>query len=235
MKMVGFAHAVKLSWLNYAVEILSENYSVNEYKEALNQYLGFEIDSPTQLRKTRDILMNTWYYEKDAMVVRVRSRAIELLKKHPEAAPAIHLGMLYLTYPVVADVCRYMGRILEFQDDVTTSMLSKKLHDEWGERGALSTTARRVTLTLKELGLLTAISRTRYAVNKLSIAAPDVANHTLQCAMIADEGTNYPFTGLEGIYELFPFDMAITKEQLMNDERFILSSFDGQLNVSVRR
>ena len=235
MKMVGFAHSLKLSWLNYAVEILNEHYTVNEYKEALNQYLKFEIESPTQLRKTRDILMNTWYYNKDEMISGIRFKAIELLRKHPEAAPAIHLCMLYLAYPVVADVCRYMGRMLEFQDDVTTSMLSKKLHDEWGERGALLTTARRVTLTLKELGLLTATSRTRYAVTKLAITSSEVTNHILLCAMIANGGTYYPFTELENIYELFPFVLNITKEQLMEDARFTLSTFDGQLSVSVKK
>ena len=83
---------MKLSWLNYAVEILNEHYTVNEYKEALNQYLKFEIESPTQLRKTRDILMNTWYYNKDEMISDIRIKAIELLRKHPEAAPAIHLS-----------------------------------------------------------------------------------------------------------------------------------------------
>jgi hypothetical protein len=33
-------------------------------------------------------------------------------------------------------------------------MIRQKLYDEWGERGSLEATTRRVTLTLKELGLL---------------------------------------------------------------------------------
>ena len=42
------------------------NVSVNaRLDKAFNDYLGFEIGSPTNLRKTREILMNVWIYEND--------------------------------------------------------------------------------------------------------------------------------------------------------------------------
>ena len=64
-KMVGYACNVKLQWLNHAVSMLDENLTEAEYKEKMNEYLSFEIDSPTRLRKTREILMNVWYYDSE--------------------------------------------------------------------------------------------------------------------------------------------------------------------------
>ena len=62
-KMVGLSRNLKMAWLNKAVELLSENLPEQDYKDRLNEYLSFEIKSPTNLRKTREILMNLWYYE----------------------------------------------------------------------------------------------------------------------------------------------------------------------------
>lgn len=56
-KTVGFACSIKLQWLNKAVQLLHENLNETDYKAALNEYLSFEIDSPTRLRKTREILI----------------------------------------------------------------------------------------------------------------------------------------------------------------------------------
>jgi hypothetical protein len=54
-KMVGLSRNLKMTWLNKAVELLSENLPEQEYKDRLNEYLSFEIKSPTNLRKTREI------------------------------------------------------------------------------------------------------------------------------------------------------------------------------------
>ena len=59
-KMVGLARPVKIEWLNRTVELLLDGKSVDEIKADLNEYLSFEIDSPTSLRKTRESLINTW-------------------------------------------------------------------------------------------------------------------------------------------------------------------------------
>ena len=56
-KMVGLSRNLKLSWLNHAVELVSSDLTENEIKEKLNEYLGFEIGSSTNVRKTREILM----------------------------------------------------------------------------------------------------------------------------------------------------------------------------------
>ena len=59
-KMVGLSRNLKLQWLNKVVELVLEDLKEEEIKEQLNEYLSFEIESPTNIRKTREILMNIW-------------------------------------------------------------------------------------------------------------------------------------------------------------------------------
>lgn len=233
-KSVGYACALKLSWLNKAAEMRKENLSVADYKSELNEYLSFEIAPGTvRLRKARDLLMNIWYYETEE-TKQIHTEAEILLAKYPEYAPAIHLCMIYMAYPVFADICKYMGRIFEFQDDVTNAQLTQRLFDEWGERGSLEATCRRVSLTLKELGLLKAITKFKNAPVKTAIAKYDLISFLLSITMKIDNGSYYSFIELNGFNQLFPFEFAIAKEQLMTDDHFIVTNFGGEMTVALK-
>ena len=231
-KMVGYACNIKLQWLNYAVSLLDENLTEAEFKEKMNEYLSFEIDSPTRLRKSREIIMNTWFYDSDE-IMPIRQEALTLLKAHPECDVAIHLCLLFLSYPVVADICKFMGRLFEYQDEVTNTVLNQKLYDEWGERTTLHTTCRRVTLTLKDMGILENETRTRYRLNKQLITNPSIVNFILSVAMRIEDSGYYPFVGLTEFDMMFPFKYQVTKEQLRECEKFFMSNFGGELSISL--
>lgn len=232
-KMVGYACSIKLQWLNRAVQLLSENLTEIEYKEKMNEYLSFEIDSPTRLRKTREILMNVWVYDSED-ITPIRIEALKLLEQYPDYAVPIHLCMIYLTYPVFADVCKYMGRLFDFHDEITNPMLKQKLFDEWGERGTLEATTRRITLTLKDMGILLNDSKTRYKLNKWDIRNDDVVNFMLWVAMLVDGNSYYSFVGLKNFDILFPFEYQLSKEQLMSNNKFIMTNFDGELSIALK-
>lgn len=231
-KMVGYACNIKLQWLNYAVSLLDENLTEAEFKEKMNEYLSFEIDSPTRLRKSREIIMNTWFYDSDEITL-IRQEALALLKSHSECDVAIHLCLIYLAYPVVADICKFMGHLFEYQDEVTNTVLNQKLYDEWGDRTTLHTTCRRVTLTLKDMGILENETRTRYRLNKQTITNPAVINFILSIAMKIEDSGYYPFVSLTEFDMLFPFKYQVTKEQLIEYEKFSMSNFGGELSVSL--
>ena len=233
-KMVAFACSVRLLWLNKAAQLYSENLDELTYKSVLNEYLSFEIDGETRLRKTREILMNIWYRD-DPHLTALRVEGFRLLQKNPDLAPVVHLCLMFMVYPVVSDICRYMGKLFEFQDEITTAMLKQKLYDEWGERGSLESTARRVTLTLKELNFLEAVSRTRYRVNRVRISDDESVNFILAGSMQVDGRSYYPFSSLTEFPFLFPFDYSVSREQLMGDARFALSTYDATLCVALRQ
>lgn len=86
-KIVGLSRNLKLQWLNKVVELASSNLTEQEIKDQLNEYLSFEISSPTNLRKTREILMNIWVYEND-ISNKLREEAISIVRDMPEYALA---------------------------------------------------------------------------------------------------------------------------------------------------
>lgn len=231
-KMVGYACNIKLQWLNHAVSMLEEDLTEAEFKEKLNEYLSFEIGSHTRLRKTREILMNIWYYDSDE-ITPIRQEALELIKANPECDIVMHLCLMYLTYPVVADICKFMGRLFSYQDEITNTVLNQKLYDEWGERTTLQTTCRRVTLTLKDMGILENETRFRYRLNKQHVLNTEVVNFMLSVAMKVEDSGYYPFVGLTDFNILFPFKYKVTKEQIMACKKFTTSNFGGEFSASL--
>ena len=232
-KKVGYACNIKLSWLNKAFQMLNENFNETTYKQELNEYLAFEIDSPTRLRKTREILMNIWYYDSDE-ISPIRAEAKELIDKYPEYLAPVSLCLLYLAYPVVADICKFMGRIFETHDEVTNAMLKQKLYDEWGERGTLETTARRVTLTLKDFGILSDETRMRYKLHRTEITNDKVISFILAVAMRIDKGSYYSFTELTCFDILFPYEYKVSKEFILTDAHFMATHFGGEMTISLK-
>lgn len=232
-KMVGYACSIRLPWLNKAVQMLEENLPEAEYKEKMNEYLSFEIDSPTRLRKTREILMNVWYYPSEELDG-TRTEAIALLEKYPEQSAAIQYCMLCLTYPVFADVCKIMGKLYEFQEEVTNSTLKQKLYDEWGERGTLEATTRRITLTLKEMDILKNEVKTKYTLHKIPIETEAVLNFIITQGMKLDGSSYYSYTELCNLYILFPFKYKVSKEMLMNEECYTMTGFGGEVSFTLK-
>lgn len=123
--------------------------------------------------------------------------------------------------------------LFAYQDEVTNTVLNQKLYDEWGERTTLQTTCRRVTLTLKDMGILENETRLRYRLNKQAILNPDVVNFMLSVAMKVEDSGYYPFVGLTDFSMLFPFKYHVTKEQIMECPKFSISNFGGELSVSL--
>ena len=232
-KMVGFACSVKKQWLDKAVSLLEDDLGTDEYKKQINEYLSYEIDSPTRLRKTREILMNIWYYESEN-IEDIRSEAVKLIKKYPDYSAAIYLCMIYLAYSVTSDIGRIMGRLFEYNEEVTNTIIKQKLYDEWGERGSLETTSRRFTLTLKELNLLDNVSKTRYKAVRHIIDSPDVVDFLIYVALKLENRTYYKLTELNNIDFLFPFDYSISKRSLLMNDKFELSTIDNDIVVSFK-
>ena len=232
-KMVGYACSIRLPWLNKAVQMLEENLPEAEYKEKMNEYLSFEIDSPTRLRKTREILMNVWYYPSEELDA-TRTEARTLLDKYPEQSAAIQYCMLCLTYPVFADVCKIMGKLFEFQEEVTNPALKQKLYDDWGERGTLEATTRRITWTLKEMDILRNETKTRYILHKIPVQTEAVLNFVITQGMKLDGSSYYSYTELGNLYILFPFKYQVSKEMLMNEDRYTMTGFGGEVSFTLK-
>src|SRR5574344_2172585 len=101
-KMIGLSRNIKMSWLNKTVDLLSDNLNEDDFKKQLNEYLGFEIKSETNIRKTREILMHIWYYD-NPETSSLRMMALNMLREDSDNALVCHWCMMLAEYPVFVD------------------------------------------------------------------------------------------------------------------------------------
>ena len=232
-KMVGLSRNLKLPWLNEVVRLYAEGLDDNQIKEKLNEYLSFEIGSPTVLRKTREILMNIWVYENDYTVA-LRDEALRLFQKDSDYALPVHRCMMLAAYPVFQDMCRLIGKIGEFEETITTKQIKQKLFDEWGERSTLYHSSDKLISTLKALEALDSEKTGVYSIKKHEFSKPEIVDFLLYVMMKIDDAGYYSLLDLENSVYLFPFEYKVSKEAILMDDRFTTGSFGGELSISLK-
>lgn len=232
-KMVGLSRNLKEPWLNKVAELAIEDLTEDEVKNQLNEYLGFEIGSPTNLRKTREILMNIWIYENEYSK-ELFAEAKKLYKNYPDYTLEIHWCLLLAAYPVFGDVCRLIGKMSEFQDEITLAQLKQKIFDEWGERTTLFHSIDKLVATLKALGVLTCDKPGKYHVHKFEVKNKKVICFMMHTMMCISESAYHTVGSLNNAALFFPFNYMVDKTSLMEDDSFIFSNFGGEATVSLK-
>ena len=233
-KMVGLSRNLKVTWLNKSVELISSGMSEKDIKEHLNDYLGYEIKSAINVRKTREILMHIWYYE-SATTDKLRPIALELIKKYPENAIIFHWCMMLAAYPVFMDMCKLLGKMFEFQDQIVLAKIKQKLFDEWGERTTLFHSIDKLVSTLKEFNVLTCTKPGRYCLNKHQVKKEEISSFMLYTIMNIDESGYFSYRDINTSNYFFPFEYHVSKERLLQDERFAMNNFGGELSISLQK
>ena len=232
-KMVGMNVVIKQGWTKKAVALLDEQLTEEQYKAALNEHLSFEIDSAINLRKAREILMRVWFRETEG-VERLQAEGRALAVKYPDQLAAINWCMTALVFPAFADIAKLMGKMFEFQDVITTTQIKQKMFDEWGETGTLQTVVEKIVGTMREIGGIISEKIGRQEPASIQVNNEEVISFILRVAMTLDGSSYYTFSSLTEFSFLFPFEYRMTKEQLMQDERFSLSTFDAALCAALK-
>jgi len=231
-KMVGLSRTIKLPWLNKAAELFDSGCSETEMKEQLNEFLAFEIGSPTVLRKTREILMNIWFYGDDTDR-KLREEGVALIRKDSDNALPVNWCLMLHSYPVFVDLCRLIGKMTEFEESFTVKQIRQKLFDEWGERTTLYHSLDKLMATLKAIGALETPKTGVYVVKKHDVKRPDIVSYMLQTMVKVDGRGYYSFEEMESSVYLFPFTYKVEKEAILTDNRFSLNTFGGNRTVSL--
>lgn len=231
-KMVGLSRNLKMTWLNKAVELLSENLPEQGYKDKLNEYLSFEIKSPTNLRKTREILMNLWYYE-NPETESLRTQARVLIENDSDNSLAAHWCIILVTYPIFVDVSRIVGKLSEFEEEFTLRQLKQKIFDEWGERATLFHSIDKIIATMKAMGALKAEKPGRYTIVKHEVRDDKVNALLASSGMTVEDKGNFTLQDLREMNYMFPFKYQIEREMLMMNDTFTITNIGGEMMVGL--
>ena len=178
-------------------------------------------------------MMNIWVYENDHSG-RLKEQALILIRSYPEYATEIHWCMVLAAYPVFVDMCKLIGKMSEFQDEITLAQLKQKLFDEWGERTTLFHSIDKIMATLKDFDAVACDKPGKYHINKHKVNNADVVTFMVYTMMCVDDSGYYSLMDLKSSTYLFPFEYQIEKETLLEDERFVMNSFGGELSIALK-
>ncbi len=232
-KMVGMSRDVNIEWLNKAVEIIKDTRDEKEVKEMLNDYLSLYITSPTNLRKTRDILMNIWlrypdnydhYYSKAYSVAQSRLTENSLVA---------HWCSIVITYQVFSDVASVIGKLYDKQIEISSSLVKEKVFDAWGERATLLHTIPKNIKTMKDIGILNQTKPGKYKVLKHKVMDQNAINLIVATILIIKGKLYMSIDDIKSCYEFFPFEYELYLEQLEASEMFSFDRFGGETVISM--
>jgi len=227
-KMVGLSRSIKLEWLNKVADLVVEGKSEQEIKNELNEYLSFEIKSPTNLRKTREILMYIWLKSGDEYR-ELRIKALEVYKLERSNKLAIHWCLMIAAYPVFADVCSLLGKLTNIQDTFTTSWLKEKLFEVWGERSTLLHSSDKILQTLKYIGAIENLKVGTYQTKKYVIKDSETITLLIMTILLTNEKAYFEVAELPNTPQMFPFEFVVSHEWLHNSNCFSLNNFGGKV------
>ena len=221
-----------MPWLKYTADLVAAGMQEQEIKDTINEYLSYEIESPIVLRKTREILMNIWVSDNPYGSF-LKSEALQLMEKYPEYAVSINWCMMLAAYPVFLDMCKLIGKMSEFQDEIILAQLKKKLFDEWGERTTLYHSIDKLIATLKEFDVLRCEKPGKYHINRIVVNNEQISIFMIYTVMNIDDSGYYSFQELNDFVYLFPFEYHVDKETIVSDDRFSISTFGGEISISL--
>ena len=226
-KMVGLSRAIKIEWLNKVVNLVNEGMAPENIREALNDYISFEISSPDNIRKSREILMNLWVYPfEDEKANIIRRMALDAIKNGNEDRLAMHWCMLLLYYPVFVDVTGMIGKLSSMQDSFTLAWLKDKIFEEWGERTTLIHTLPKIMQTLRQIGAVDSQNGV-YAIQHYDIKDAVTKKIIIKTILALKMQAYYEPSELARVSQMFPFEYTVDSDLIFGTQEFELGNFGG--------
>lgn len=227
-RIVGLSRAIKQEWLVKTVELFLQGNDEATIKSKLNEYLSFEIESPTNLRKTREILMNIWM-RPAVLAPDIHLEAVRAYRSDQSDKAALNWVMLLLAYPVFSDVCSLIGKISVIQGTFTPAWLKEKISDVWGERSTLAFSCNKIIQTLKNLEAIENEKPGVYRIKKRRISDEHTISTMLMSLLALGKKAYYEIPELSCVPLFFPFQYNVSLEWLHNSPKFTLGYFGGKM------
>lgn len=233
-KAVVLARPIKPEWMNMTAELLAENREdMDKIKDSINEYISHFIKSSINIRKTREILVNTWV-EVDSDNLEFRERALKVYKECPQTdRPAVHWAMMLMAFPVFRDLCTIVGKLSGMQEEVTLSQVQRRIYEIWGERNTLVHAIPKNIKTLKEFGALKQVKPGVYRVVRRTVEDKDVGCILLYAALKTGGKLYQSVSEIDRLKELFPFDLNLGMDDLYQSDLFNIDRIGGEPVVSI--
>ena len=230
-KMVGLSRGLKQEWLDKTVQFVIEGKSETEIRDELNDYLSYEITSLTNIRKTRELLMNIWVYPYE-INDDIRKDALSAYSSNKDGGMPLHWCLMLLKYPVFVDICGLIGKLTLIQDTFSTAWLKDKLFEEWGERTTILHSSDKILQTIKCLGAIENQAIGTYLIKQRPILSEGTIRVMVKTVLALKQKAYYELTDFATCPQMFPFVFDVTHEFIYNAGCFELSTFGGKTVIA---
>lgn len=232
MSKIGISRNIKLEWLDKVADLYISGKSEEEIRGELDEYLYFEIKSPTNLKKTRGILMNIWV--KDGKHVKQSKNIAVKLYKNDEKENRLlaHWCLMLLAYPVFADICSTIGKMDRKMFDINNKEIRNRMFDLWGERSTLYYSISKNMSTLRDIGVLYSLPKYQYGIKRYNIDNEDGLTLIAGTLLALRDKLYLNIGELNNSPEFFPFKYNIDIDILSGNNLFFIDKFGGELVVS---
>lgn len=226
-KKVGLSRAIKIEWLNKVVSLVNEGMAPENIKDALDDYIGFELSDKTNIQKTRNTLMYMWVYPFDDENKNcIRKQALELIQEDTTYILVMHWCMLLLTYQVFVDATGMIGKISSMQNSFSLAWLKDKMFEEWGERTTLYHALDKIMQTLRQIGVVESKNGI-YTVKHYDISDEATKKIILKTILALKMQAYYEPSELPRVSQMFPFNYSIDPELIFGSQDFEIGNFGG--------
>lgn len=139
-----------------------------------------------------------------------------------------------MAFPMFGDLVRLVGKMSEYQDELTSAQIKQKVLDEWGERSTVVKGSEKMLASLNAIGVIRRVKVGRYVVEPAVPVDEGLSLYLLHADMLANPSSYQTYGELLRLPELFPFKLSVSKEGLLEDDRFMVGNFGREFTVSVR-
>ena len=234
-KNIGFNRNIKLVWLDTTAAFCTDTSDNAEIRTRLEPIIRQDISSPTNIRKSIDILINIWLKSAET-VPELRTIALKNFQEttYPGDRLWLHYGMTLATYPFFYNVVSIIGRTSRYEEIVSTADVRQQVYAEMGELGSIREAVSRVINSLQDWGiLLESPKRNVYVPQRRAFTASnkEIETWLLACASYAAPGEEMPVPDLLNLSALFPFQLSVIISDLRQSTAFKISRQGMGLNM----
>jgi hypothetical protein len=177
--------------------------------------------------------MHTWVDVDDSLRP-LRDMGVSIFHSCPSRERiAIHWVMLIAVFPLFKDLCGTIGKLTSIQDEFTTSQITRRIFELWGERTTLVHSLSKNMKTLKEFGAIHQRKPGFYERIRKPICDERVIEFMLYGMIKSGNKLYHSISEFERQKELFAFEFESNFEHLNRSNLLKLDRVGGELVVSI--
>ncbi len=174
--MIGFDRPVKPEWIYKTLRMIEVGHNPGEYNLPFED-IAIELVGKEGKRKVRTVIFRSFIYsfqkqrskiENNYLIELSHSKTINYLKP-------LYLIKLIMDYEILRFIINKMNLLIDKSGEFTTTILSKKMIQEYGDRDVVARSVRAFIKTLVYFGVLVEIdNKTFRIVEKLALNAEQI-------------------------------------------------------------